>query len=195
VKQVVTTKRVSILVICVSITLIFSTTPVYVVNRLGMKFYPARNKSLVGLVYTENKEFVETISFVINNISVTFGAFVVIITCTVVLVFKLKKSVKWRKGITNSKQIQQVSSRNQGVARMVVMISSLFIVCFIPISVIFVAMSLEPELSINGRYRNMLIIFGGLGTILESLNSSVNIFIYYQMSSKYRSNFHQLFKC
>lgn len=77
---------------------------------------------------------------------------------------------------------------------MVVLISALFIACFVPISIIFIAMCFEPEFSVYGKYKDLLCVIGGLGFMLESINSSVNIFIYYYMSTKYRSIFREIFR-
>lgn len=50
-----------------------------------------------------------------------------------------------------------------------------------------------PELYVGGSYLRVGIILGGLVLLLESINSSANIFIYYHMSSKYRTVFQTLF--
>lgn len=183
----------SAVVISIFIVLIISVAPLYVVNRLEKKFYHRINKTLLGLTYTTNREHVENISFPINNVLVPFGAFVIILTSTVTLVIKLQSKTKWRITSSTSAQAENVSKRNQKVAKMVVVISTLFIACFVPISFGFIAMVLEPELSIYGKHRNLLILIAGLGFLLESINSSVNIFIYYTMSSKYRVVFQQIF--
>lgn len=76
---------------------------------------------------------------------------------------------------------------------MIVMISTLFIVCFVPLSVMFLAVSLQPEFFIKDKCKHLCIVIGGFGLNLESVNASVNIFIYYKMSGKFRTTFHQLF--
>lgn len=158
-----------------------------------MKFYPDRNKSLVGLVYIADRETVERVSYIVNNVFIPFSAFLVIIICTIILVIKLRQQANWRQKSTTAEQADKVTIRNQKVAKMVVMISTLFIVCFVPVSLVFIAMSLEPELSVAGKYRKILIIVAVLGVLLESVNSSVNIFVYYRMSSKYRTTIRELF--
>lgn len=170
-----------------------SVSPLYVVNRLGLQFNPARNKTIISLIYADNRESIEQISFAINNTFIPFSAFVVIITCTVILVVRLHSNAEWRMKSVTLVQADNVSNRNQKVARMVIMISGLFIACFVPISILFMAMSMVPGLSIVGKYRNAVIVIGGLGIVLESINSSVNIFIYYRMSSKFRAVFQQLY--
>lgn len=122
-----------------------------------------------------------------------FSAFVIIIVCTAVLAIQLKQKTKWRMKSTVSVQGDNISDRNQKVAKMVVMISLLFIVCFTPITALYVAMSMVSEISVTGKYRNIQTIIGAIGYLLESINSSANIFIYYDMSSKYKAAFNMMF--
>lgn len=192
-KNIVTPKRVSIVVVFTFIILLSSIAPVYMVLRLGWKYFPDRNRTLLGIIYTDDRERVERISYFINNVFIPFGSFIVIAICTIILVAKLRKNAKWRKASTISAQADNVSNRNQKVAKMVVMISTLFVVCFFPLSVTFIAMALEPELSMSGKHSGYLVVLVGIGFSMESINSSVNIFFYYRMSSKYRATFRQLF--
>lgn len=192
VKNLVTPRRVFISIVVVYIVVISAIAPMYAVYRLDFKYFPDRNKTLIGLVTTEDRAIVETMSFAINIVILPACSFFIIIVCTIILVISLRESRNWRK--TSALQAQDRSAdRNKKVARMVVMISILFISCFIPFSMIFVGMLLEPELSIDGKYRNMILVLIGVGIILESINSSVNIFVYYHMSSRYRAIFRQLF--
>lgn len=194
VKSIVTPKRVALLNICLYIVLLSSVTPLYIVNRLDMKFSSMRNKTILGLVFTPDREQVEKFSYAINSSLIPMTAFLVISVSTITLVIKLHRATKWRQLTSTGRQSDNVSQRNQKVAKMVIMISSLFIGCFIPFSVLFVGMSVEPEFSLNGKYRSIIITAAGFCTILESINSSANIFIYYRMSSNYRSILRDMFK-
>lgn len=177
---------------CLYLALLISATPVYFVNKLAMVFFPDKNSSILSLVPTENRHHVEQASFAFNNVTVPFVAFVVIIVCTLILVVKLGNQTKWRQNSAAGLQNERVSSRDKKVTKMVVVISTLFIVCFIPVSIIFIPMAVVPDFSVDGKYRNANIIFIGLGLILESANSALNIFIYYFMSSKYKEVFRDL---
>lgn len=185
VKIIVTPKRVAILIVAIFIIIIAAGSPIYLVNKLDMKFYPERNKSLLGLVSSPDRESVEKIYFSLNNFVLPTVAFQIIIICTAMLVISLNRRTKWRNKATTA-ALGDVSNRNQRVAKMVVTISVLFISCFIPISVVFLALVFEPELSVGGKLVNIGVVAGGFGVLLEAINSSMNILIYYYMSSKYR---------
>lgn len=188
-----TKKTTSIIIISIFVFVAITSSPVFAVNHLGLKFFPHRNRTLLGLVSTKHRLIVESITFVINNQLLPFAAFVVIITCTIVLVLKLYSRNKWRLTSAITSQSHNISSRNENVAKMVTMISAMFIACFIPISINFLIISTIPGFTIDGVNRNMVMLIGALGLILESINSSMNIFIYYHMSSKFREVFRGLF--
>lgn len=192
IKRIVTPKRTTVTIVCISVIFFFSSSPVYFVNSLEKKFSAARNKSIVGIVFKENRKYVEMISFSVNNFIIPFVSFSVILVCTIILSAQLYNKSKWRKTMTTEGQADRVSSRNQKVAKMVVTISSLFIICFVPITIIMLALAFEPSVSLNGKYLNLAIVLAGLGYIMEGVNSSMNIFIYHGMSQKYRETFQKL---
>ncbi|XP_005100342.2 allatostatin-A receptor [Aplysia californica] len=194
VKNIITPKRVVIVIVSIFVILIGSVAPVYYSNRYGMKFFPDRNKTLIGLVFTDDRKEVEGISYVINNIFIPFSAFAVVIVCTVILVVKLQNKTRWRNESTAAGQSDNFSNRDQKVTKMVTMISTLFIICFTPVSLIFIGKTVVAGLSIDGRYHNLYFVLFSFAYILESTNSAVNIFIYYEMSSKYRSVFDETFR-
>lgn len=173
--------------ICIFTVLIASVSPVYYANRLQEKFSPQRNRTILGLVYTSDRNEVEAITYIINNVFLQFGAFGTVIVCTATLTLNLQKKSSWRTMSTDPVQAENLSKRDRKVIKMVVVISAFFIACFTPLCIIIIAMLIIPQFSFTGEYRNVLIIVSGLGFLLESINSSVNIFIYYRMSSKYKT--------
>lgn len=193
VKRIFTPKRTAAIIVCIFLVIIFSISPMYVANQLVWKFYPDKNKSIFSLTFTEDREDIDNISLVINNFTMPFAAFVLIIICTTLLVICLQKREGWLQSVTNSAN-NEFSLRNRRVSKMVVIISALFIVCFVPCAVISLSVVFEPEINVGGKYVNIGIILAGVGVLLESINSSGNIFIYYLMSSKYRETFHVIFK-
>lgn len=193
IKSLISSRRTATIIISVSVVLIFSAAPVYTVNKFGLKFSQQRNKTIVGLVFAENRERVESVHFIINNFFIPLTAFAIIVICTVAVVVKLRKTIQWRKKSITPEQADRVSSRNQKVANMVVMISTLFIICFIPICIIILAVAFEPRLFYGGRYFKIAVMLGGFSFVLESVNSSSNIFIYYHMSRKYRDTLRKMF--
>lgn len=193
VRHIVTQNRVVGVLTFIFFFSIATMAPLYVVNKLGLKFYPKRNATLIGLVSTADRGPVDKFLFGLNNVAIPVLLFMVVIICTTFLVLKLHSKMEWRLQSTNASQADTASRRDKKVSKIVVMISTIFIVCFIPVSTLSLAICFEPGLSVDGKYRNTLVIVGGFCFLCESVNSSVNIFIYYTMSSNYRDILRQIF--
>lgn len=191
--MIFTHKRVTAIIVFIFVFLISNMIPLYYVNRMVWKFSSKRNRTLIGLVFTDQREDVEKITFAINNVFLQFTSFLTVVVCTVTIVIKLRSKSKWRQASTAAAQTETAASRDQKVTKMVVAISVFFIASFVPLGIIAVGVILEPEVSIEGRYRNLFILLCGIAFCLESTNSSANIFIYYHMSTRYRLVFRQLF--
>lgn len=186
-KRIVTSKRVCALVICVFVASMACGSPFYVVNKLGMAFIPSRNRTLLGIISADNRQEVETICFIFNSFVLPLLAFIFIMTCTVILIISLNIRSKWHKdNLVSSKR--DICSRHEKIGKMVLMISFLFICCFIPHTVTVLAIASEPDLFITGKHIAVAIILSSFGLLLESINSSMNIVIYYYMSVKYRES-------
>lgn len=154
-----------------------------------MKFFPARNKTLTGLAFTKDRETVEKFSFAIN-VFTPFIAFATALICSITLVVKLQRKTKWRKeAVVASPNAKTTTSRDQNFAKVVLMISRLFIACFIPADVNVIISLLDPEFRFDGEKRNLCLGVLGVGFVLEIANSSKNIFIYCRVSSRYRAVF------
>jgi hypothetical protein len=167
-------------------------TPVFVVNSLGTKYIFSQNRTTLGLVSIEGRDTVEKITFTVNSFFIPFVAFIIIIVCTIILIVKLRRRSKWLKASTTASDAD-VSIRSQKVTKMVVMISVLFIVCFVPLAFVMIAVAFEPNLNVGGRLVNTGKLLGHIVLFMESINSSANIFIYYHLSRKYRDVIHVIF--
>ncbi|GFN82107.1 chemosensory receptor a [Plakobranchus ocellatus] len=87
----------------------------------------------------------------------------------------------------------QAANRDRKLGRMIVLLSGIIFFCYIPSTVALLVQLVEPGFSMLGRYRNSFFAAWSFVWILDAFNSSVNIFVYYNMSSKYRATFNTLF--
>lgn len=122
----------------------------FTIYKLGSNFVPSKNSSIIGLVFAGNRETVERISFPINNVLVPLSADVLIITCTIALLLNLQKKTEWRRKNTSESK-SSASSRSLKTTKMVVVLSVFFIVCYVPISTVFMSMSLDRNFSVDGK--------------------------------------------
>lgn len=171
--------------------LLASALPVYYVNTIGVKFSVVKNRTVLGLIFKDIRGEVEKISTPINNVFTPLAAFLSVIVCTVTLVVSMNIQSEWRKRSTHSGQAGATSSRDQKVTRMIVVVAVVFIASNFPLCVIITALILVPDLAVDGEYVNTVVVFCGFGFLLDSVSCSMNIFVYYHMSSRYRSIFRQ----
>jgi hypothetical protein len=167
--------------------------PVYYSTRFLKQPHPFENRTWLGIGVTDDRTTVERYAFAINNCFLPFTAFAVISVSTVVLVMKLRRKKKWRKKSTKEGKSDALSIRDQTVAKIVVMISTMFIIYYMPVCVIFTAMIVVPKLSIDGQYGNVFAVVFSIALLPESINASFHIFIYYKVSSRYRQAFRETF--
>ncbi|RUS68752.1 hypothetical protein EGW08_023487 [Elysia chlorotica] len=131
--------------------------------------------------------------------------FFVVSVSTVILVVCLKQNLEWRNAATATKQSAQSgqsgqSCQNSGVskerkaARSVVAICTIFIVCFAPNVALFLMSVVYPKFTTYDPYLgNLKRILLAISGVMQVMNSSVNILVYYRMSSRYREVFNSLF--
>ncbi|XP_005099666.1 prostaglandin E2 receptor EP4 subtype-like [Aplysia californica] len=78
------------------------------------------------------------------------------------------------------------SVKERRLIRMVVLLSSVILLCFLPAQMSSVATLIEPEFSGQGRYGKLYRLCWGVAYFLYAVNSSINVFVYYSMSSKFK---------
>ncbi|XP_059178207.1 uncharacterized protein LOC131957426 [Physella acuta] len=95
VKDIFTPKRTRVYILLVYLIMLGSVAPIYYTARFSENFNPARNITLLGITFIQDRNDIETVSFHINNI-LPLTAFILILTGTVILVMELKRVSKWR---------------------------------------------------------------------------------------------------
>ncbi|GFR66943.1 chemosensory receptor A [Elysia marginata] len=84
-------------------------------------------------------------------------------------------------------------NRDRKLGRMIVLLSGILFLCYIPSTIALLVQLIEPGFSMLGRFNNSFFATWSFVWVLDAFNSSVNIFVYYNMSSKYRSSFNKMF--
>lgn len=195
IKRILTHKRVATINIAVYIVTYFSNAaPVYYSTRFSAVPHPRKpNTTWLGIIFTNDGPLVDKYSYIINSCFLPFTAFTSICVSTCILVTMLKIKSQWRSKSTAAGSSDSLSARDHRVSKMVVMISTLFIVCYTPDCVIFIGIVSIPNFSVSGSFRNFNAALISFSYILESVNASFSILIYYSTSSKYRRSFRQCF--
>ncbi|XP_059173504.1 FMRFamide receptor-like [Physella acuta] len=166
--------------------------PMYLANSIGLRFNPMSNQTSVGLIVAENSDVLEGVSRSIN-ISIEFLSFSLVILFTGGLIQAFFRSTQWRNQTASVTKNSNFSNRDRMLLRMVLLISFVFIGCSLPLVVADVVMLLVKDYNVKGKEQNLFIATIYICFNLSSINSTVNMFIYLKMSSKFRNVFYQLF--
>ncbi|XP_059140930.1 tachykinin-like peptides receptor 86C [Physella acuta] len=194
VKHIITPRRTFYTVFGIFLLMFACVTPVFCVISIGPKYFAERNRTVLGLVYATGGPDVENISFSITVIA-QLTSFVLVILCTIILIHNLLLKSRWRQTATSDQNNKNsLSTRDKRVVVMVTSISSIFIACFLPSAVNLILMiHFSPDYSVVGREQNTFLVSWSILNTLEATSSTVNILVYYHMSSKFRLYFWQLF--
>lgn len=201
VKTIITTTRTCIILTVITIIMTLSTVPVFYTSRMAWTFDRTTNRTILSMIFTDDRDFVDGISFGINTVFLIPLIFICTVIFAVILTVHLNRKAKWRESVASGKNGADVkpekgtvlSTKDRRAVKMVALISVVFIASFAPdIMTVFTAI-IVPEFNVGMREQNLLFITGTFTLLLQALNSSVSFFIYYNMSSKYKKTFMELF--
>ncbi|GFN83239.1 chemosensory receptor a [Plakobranchus ocellatus] len=90
------------------------------------------NRSSLTIVQSEYVIYVETITMFATFTIPSVICFSIVVLCTIFLVIKLNQRARWRQSTSNaaSKQDGSMSSEENRVVRTVVMICTIYIICY-----------------------------------------------------------------
>ncbi|GFS07089.1 chemosensory receptor A [Elysia marginata] len=176
--------------------------PVLTVNRIAWRTDPATNVSSLYLA-SVNRESMVRINDFLNRGIVMYLAYITIITSVAVLSFKLYQASKIRQRCTvagpqtlgkvlEKPAAQGLSARDLQVVKSVVLVCSIFILAQLPFIVFATIRLINPEFDENKMNAYLSHIFSQVSLTFYQLNASINIFVYYNYNSKFRSVFKSL---
>ncbi|GFS23168.1 chemosensory receptor A [Elysia marginata] len=197
IKSIFTPKRTFIVMVVIFSAVFPPMLVVYFRYPLGMVFIAGQNRSALTILPI-NDTIVETSFMVFQvyaSVVLPIAAFLIVTSCTVLLTLSLRRSKKWRDA--NRRVADQNENTSGGVKstenskenkaiKMVVAIATVFIISAIPSCIHIFVDILVPEFEINGRYSNIFKVTGHAFFVLDLINCSANIIIYYRMSTKFR---------
>ncbi|CAL1538316.1 unnamed protein product [Lymnaea stagnalis] len=187
VKSIVTPERTKLVVFGVYAFMVACTIPTFVANQIGQRFDPDLNRTTY-LIFTPDSDLLENFTFTVN-VTVQLTSFVVVTASTLGLMRSLTRVARWRSSTASSvSKHARASSRDKQLVKMVVLISVVFIACSVSTVVGNLVMIFVKDFNVRGRHRNLFVLACVVFFILDSVNSTANIFIYFKMSSKFREN-------
>ncbi|CAG5135729.1 unnamed protein product [Candidula unifasciata] len=205
VKTMFTRKRHFNAMIVIYAVTIASAIPAYVSIGLEWTFFPAENKSRISLIQRldENgRKVTDALTHAVSGVLIPVSCVVSVVVLTTILVVQLNKTAAWRKSVSpgvirdtqqpNAKVV--INNKEMKIAKMVVIMSLIFIASFFPAAGIFLTEIVEPTFNYDKLNRRLVFVTLSVSFTLEVINSSVNTFVYFRMSTKYRETFLKLFR-
>ncbi|KAL8593811.1 hypothetical protein ACOMHN_064008 [Nucella lapillus] len=111
-----------------------------------------------------------------------FLTFFVVSFVTVVTVRKLKTAMDWRQKTSTN----VIDKRQMSLVKMLITVSCVYIVCSVPKLSLAVGRFLVGDFSTVGKYHKLYFIAHYSCLAILMVNSSVNFFIYYKQSTRFR---------
>ncbi|KAI8786108.1 FMRFamide receptor [Biomphalaria glabrata] len=167
----------------------------YYFSYLGWTFIPERNKTLLVLSLRGDWASGLGASYIVTDLFFPYFALFLLIACNVVTATKLANRLVWRAshlGLENSRS-GSFSLKEKKVTRMLLVVSLICICCLAPQSTILTAVTFVSDIGLNADKFEVAFLCYCFSYLIESICSSINIFVYYNMSSKYRRTFQALF--
>ncbi|CAL1525858.1 unnamed protein product, partial [Lymnaea stagnalis] len=203
VRRIIKVKNTVVIIVLICVITVISYMPyaanVFIVwepdpNNNGT--FKARNyQTTLGQIFTTSNNIFH--SFFLS----TAAMFIVTIT-TVVMVVRLKASMKWRKQATSSvatcgssNGTNNSNTRPTGsveAVKIVTAITVVYLVCLTCNHIPSMAVAAIPGMNVNGQNRLLNKALYTVRFSFDVFSSSVHMFIYVRMSSKYRKTFHSL---
>ena len=202
-KSVFTRNRTVVAVVILFCSSVLLHIPVLTISRLAWTIDPKTNSSRITLIGDSPAEKLKKmrINDVLNKNSIAWISFIIMISCVALLSFKLFEASKLRSRPKSSNETSaqtsqdtKLSPKDVHVVKSVVLVCSIFIVTQLP-SVVYTALrSGLPGFYQNGRFDYILGFLIRVSNTCYLLNASVNILVYYNYNSRYRSELRLLLK-
>ncbi|XP_059155883.1 kappa-type opioid receptor-like [Physella acuta] len=208
VRRILTLKNTAACVVLVSAFTCLTHMSLYFYRTLRVGFDPRTNSTRIytALVSYGNIDIVvNAVFFIILPVL----NFLIVLTCTLIIILTLKNSQKWRSSVSYvssklHKTHDVISSiaesddvkdnKEVRISRMIATIMMIFVACNAPANIILSIKYAIPEFRETGSLKNLFYATNNVVFFLEALNSSVHFFAYYSMSSRFQQAFTSVFK-
>ena len=180
--------------VCLAVSL---RLPVLTIFRVTSRTDSVTNVSSSYLA-TVNREYMSRINDILNRGFLIWFNYLTMISCVIVLSYKLFQASKIRENCAvtfqrssgsaaNKGAVQTMSVKDLQVVKSVVLVCSIFIMSQLSFVILSSARLLNQEIDEFKGLHFLFSIFGLLNNTCAYLNASINIFVYYNYNSRYRS--------
>ncbi|GFN87594.1 chemosensory receptor a [Plakobranchus ocellatus] len=199
-KSVFTKARTVKILITILIVAVALRGPILSIFRVTWTTDSHTNRSYPYVAVHNAKQMVR-INDILNRNLLPWINFIIMITCVAVLGFKLSQASIVRKSYTFKSGTESENSKRQGlspkdlhVIQSVVLVCAIFLASQLPFLAYSTIRLINSEFDRWARLHNLFTIWSSVGFMCAYLNASLNIFVYYNFNSKYKSTLLSIFK-
>nr|KAG5699409.1 hypothetical protein BaRGS_016255 [Batillaria attramentaria] len=157
--------------------------------------HPVTGATVFILTYTrfylDNKVLLKILIDVVLRIAIPFTSFAVVTAATAITVIQLKRAITWR--ATTGSGSDDNNVRQKSLAKMLVIVSCVFIVTAAPGVVLGLVSFTMPNIIPSGDDGNTYATAFLVYQVFTMVNSSVNFFIYVTRSARFRNMLRSFF--
>ncbi|KAK3786841.1 hypothetical protein RRG08_061392 [Elysia crispata] len=151
-----------------------------------------------------NRASMTRVNDILNRGFMIWFNYVTMITCVIVLSYNLSRASKIRQSCavklpqscdqaSNNGAVQGMSAKDLQVVKSVVLVCSIFIMSQLPSVMLSTTRLIYPEFDDDASLAHLFGTFSQINNTCAYLNASINIFVYYNYNSKYRSVLNSFF--
>ncbi|KAK6985694.1 FMRFamide receptor [Biomphalaria glabrata] len=189
-RRVIVITNVSIL-LC---PLIFVYPTIQTVN-IDWMFLPEMNKTFLTLVFTNASYSVVTTQQFISNMFLPYLNFSTLIICSTIIFIRMRTRSHWRKSITQSDVNKYDGHKERKMTKLLMIVSLVCLALLLPQCLVLSVLGGHMELYFGSSIQKIGTFITCFTLPLQAINCSVNIVIYYKMSTRFRSHLHDLLTC
>ncbi|KAL8569048.1 hypothetical protein ACOMHN_020491 [Nucella lapillus] len=139
--------------------------------------------------HLRHREFLDIIARIVSVTLRILSLFIVII-CTTAIFFRLKVTATWRRSTASN--MTSVEKQEASMTRMLLTVCCVYVMCMTPSATRTLLLHSIPGFLPIGYLCNIFRVATSLALLLEAFNASINLLIYFNQSSQYRSTLRQL---
>ena len=166
--------------------------PSLLLSKVSWRFDPETNRSMAYI--EENYPLAAAIPVIVGTIFIVKPiSIVVVIICSSITISMLRKAAKKRKAMRESQSAASQSETR--VTKMLLFLCVTYVVCVIPDVIAAMTTYFIPEFMFYRKYHNIFVICVEMFFLFSCLNSTVNVFAYLALSTRFRATLGEMVPC
>lgn len=191
------TRRVVVIanVIMLICPVFFVVIPTAILVSFDLMYSPEMNKTFLNLIFTNNSYIATSLQYYISDIFLPCFNFLTIIVCSAIIFIRMRTRSVWRKSISQSDVNKFNGQKERKMTKILILVSLVYLALHLPNCLLLSLTATFVVFNYGSSVHRISSFFTCFTLPLQVINSSVNIVIYYKLSTKFRKCLHNMFTC